>query len=62
MVVGKEMLEFGSIFGSLPDFREREKSSRPVFTMCGEHCKLNVDVKYVNVYRAVEISFLSVRQ
>jgi len=43
--VGKEMLKFGSIFGSLPDFpslsplsQEREKSSRPVFIMCGEAC------------------------
>ena len=43
MVTGKETLKFGSIFGSLPDFpslsplsQEREKSSRPVFTMCGE--------------------------
>jgi hypothetical protein len=39
--VGKETLKFGSIFGSLPDFplsQEREKSSRPVFTMCGESC------------------------
>jgi hypothetical protein len=41
--MGKETLKFGSIFGSLPDFpslsplsQEREKSSRPVFTMCGE--------------------------
>ena len=40
-VVGKETLKFGSIFGSLPDFslsQEREKSSHPVFTMCGEPC------------------------
>ena len=40
-VVGKETLKFGSIFVSLPDFPSsqlREKSSRPVFTMCGEPC------------------------
>jgi hypothetical protein len=41
--LGKETLKFGSVFGSLPDFpslsplnQEREKSTRPVFTMCGE--------------------------